>query len=482
MPLTLRGTAVVALLGASLVLASFADPSLGASGQVEPAPVAWQLSKITLDLELIYDKPILAGTATLSLENAGTSPVREVPLLLNRLMSVVSVKAGNAATLPVESSVEVFTDEPMRQVRRATVHLPHPVSPGASVVIEVAYRGPLVGYAETGWLYVKDHLDPAFTILREEALAFPRVAVLSSRVNDLAVRRPFAFEGRITVPDTEVVATGGTLVSRQARPGGRAVYEFRGAEVPFLNITIAPYTVTTTDKATVYALPDDAQQAAAVQEAVRRALGLLEQWYGPLRDQPRIPIIEIPDGYGSQASLTAGIILESPAFRDRARLVTLYHELTHLWNAPDLDQPSPRWNEGLAMFLQYRLASELDGSTAGGAALDRARKRLCGEATPNSPLRRTPFVRFGADDLTDWSYPLGFLMFAALEKEIGRQALDASLRAYVQDRVRTGGTTRQLVETIEQGTSKNLQPFFDRWMFTTTWVDEVCAQGKGGRP
>ena len=72
-------------------------------------------------------------------------------------------------------------------------------------------------------------------------------------------------------------------------------------------------------------------------------------------------MIEIPEGFGSQASATAGIILDASAFGDQAQLPQLYHELSHFWNPRDLDVPSPRWNEGLAMYLQYRLARELDG-------------------------------------------------------------------------------------------------------------------------
>ena len=73
-------------------------------------------------------------------------------------------------------------------------------------------------------------------------------------------------------------------------------------------------------------------------------------------------MIEVPDGWGSQADVTC-ILQTAAAFRDPARLVEVYHEVSHLWNVPATDLPSPRWDEGLATFLQFRMADERDGTT-----------------------------------------------------------------------------------------------------------------------
>jgi aminopeptidase N len=186
-------------------------------------------------------------------------------------------------------------------------------------------------------------------------------------------------------------------------------------------------------------------------------------------------VIEIPEGFGSQASATAGIILDARAFRDRAELPQLYHELSHFWNPRDLDVPSPRWNEGLAMYLQYRLARELDGFAGTPAAIERARSRVCaGDA--RTRLERTPFLRFGAEGVTDFSYRVGFLMFSALEALLGPERLDAAIREYVQQRIARGGTTADLIAVISRASIPTPpDAFFRDWMETSAWVDPVCS-------
>ena len=457
----LRMAAVAALVAGALVVPAAArTPS---SSLVQ--------ARLDLDVAIDYAAPTLTGTARMTVLNASTAPVSEVPLLLNRLMRFGSARGDGGAPLAMSSEVVVFDDDPFRQVRAARVTLPRPLAPGQTTIVAVEFAGPLVGYTETGMRYVRDRIDPAFTILRIDAFAFPSIGVPSQRANRAALRRDFDFEARVDVPDHLTVATGGVLVSRT--PGAdpaRATFTFRGSGVPFLNIAIAPYSKTEAPGLTIYALPDDAARGAQVQEATASAFRLLEQWYGPRPSSASVAIIEIPTGFGSQAGVTAGIILDAAAFTDRAQLPQLYHELTHLWNPPDADAPSPRWNEGLATYLQYRLARELDGSTSTPAGLQRTRERVCGDDRPKT----IAFAAYGAHEMTDASYRVGFLMFSVLERMVGVQALDRGLRAYVASHAR-GGTTSVLATALDDASPLDLTPFFDDWLFTPGWFGVVCG-------
>ncbi len=441
-----------------------------ASAQTTPCPLVQ--TRIDLQVDIDYAAPRLAGTATLTVLNPSDTPAHEVPLLLNRLMRVGPARGSGGAALAIASDVVVFEDDPFRQVRTARIHLPHPLARGQTTSVTVDFSGPLVGYTEAGMLYVRDRIDPAFTILRTDAFAFPTLGVASQRANRAAPRRDFAFEAHVTAPDDLTVATGGQLVGRApARAPGRATSTFRGAGVPFLNIAIAPYTRSDSPGLAIYALPDDASGAAQVHAAAAGAFRLLERWYGARPTDTAVTIIEIPAGFGSQASVTGGIILDAAAFRDRGQLPQLYHELSHLWNAPDDDPPSSRWNEGLAVYLQYRLARELDGYAATAAALQRTRDRACGDGR----LKSVAFAGYGAHELTDASYRVGFLMFTVLERLVGVEALDAGLRAYLSAHATGGGSVSALAGALDDASPMELKPFFDDWLFTTAWFGTVCG-------
>jgi aminopeptidase N len=68
------------------------------------------------------------------------------------------------------------------------------------------------------------------------------------------------------------------------------------------------------------------------------------------------------------------------------------------------------------------------------------------------------------------------LMFSALDTLVGQGNLDAGLRAYIQNHLAGGGTTEQLVASLNHAASPaDLAGFFRDWVFTTGWVDRVCS-------
>ena len=161
---------------------------------------------------------------------------------------------------------------------------------------------------------------------------------------------------------------------------------------------------------------------------------------------------------------------------DRAQLPQLYHELSHFWNPRDLDVPSPRWNEGLATYLQYRLARELDGFAGTAAAIERASSRVCAGET-RARLERTPFARFGAEGVTDFSYRVGFLMFTALEALVGPERArrrGPGVRPGPHGEGRHDGRSDR-GHLPRRRSTKAFGAFFRDWMETSAWVGPVCS-------
>lgn len=430
------------------------------------------MTRLELDLRVNYEARSLGGTATLTIRNTGATAISEVHLLLNRLMTASRVMQANRA-LPLRQDVVVFSDDPSRQVTLVNVPLARPLVAGDSATLAVTYSGVLTGYTETGSLYIRDHVSPEFTIIREDAYAFPVVGGPSLKAMRSAPRQAFHFSARIAVPAGSVVAMGGSRGSR-SDADSVSTWSYRSTEpVPFLNITIAPYRVTEGTGFRLFAFPEDSAGATVVSAAVTNALRILATWYGPLVRQPDIAVMEIPEGFGSQASLSAGIILTADAFRDRSQLRQLYHELSHLWNPTDTDVPSPRWNEGLATFLQWRLAAELDGWSDWSSRLETAAQSLLRRCTATNCATR-PLADYGRAGMTDLSYTAGFLMFAALYQTLGADTFDRTYREFLQASRTTGAAAADLARAFRSADGRS-EKILDEWLFTTRWHARLAA-------
>jgi hypothetical protein len=447
-------------------------------GSTTPAVAVLQdalplLTHLDLAVGVDYETGRIRGTATLTLHNRSSSTLARVPLLLNRLMRVEAVHDEEGRSLLLRQSVVVFDDLPKLQVNAIDLDLADPLPPDRTVRLAVSYEGHLVGYTEVGMRYTQDRVQRDFTILREDVYAFPVVGVPNARAMRTAARAPFGYGVSATVPEDLVVATGGEPVGRTAADG-MATWRFRSRDpAPFLIVAIAPYGIAEADGLRIYHFPEDADGAAMVLEASRRAASRYGEIFGPLHRPMVLNVMQVPEGWGSQASLAGGIIQEAGAFRDRDQLQELYHELSHLWNALDLDTPSPRWNEGLATFFEGRMARELDGWEGEMADLQQVATRLLTRCSPDQPCGSIPMRRYGEERMTGLSYSVGYLMFATLYHTLGEPTFDRALRQHFQAHQVAGTRTDDLVRMFIDVGGPPARRVFDDWLESTAWVDRL---------
>lgn len=441
------------------------------SQQQGPEPV--RARDVALDLSIDPSGERLSGSMTLDVENWTKKPASRVSFLLNRLMEASAVRDGTGAPLHFTQDVVRFRDTPMRQVTQILVDLRTPVAPGGHTLVRVDYAGNLVGYTEVGWLYVKDRIDTAFTIIRSDALAFPVIGGLSDAANRRIPTGLFTYRASVRVPSKYLVASGGTL-SRTINGDGTITWTYvSGGPSPFMNIAVAPFDTLVDGGVRLFYFAPDSLGARRLMSGAKTALSLLNAWFGPLHSPVNLTITEIPDGWGSQASLVGGIIQSAAAFKDEARLGELYHELSHLWNVPDLENPSPRWNEGYAMFMQDLLRERVD---AWGKRQESETQNVATVKkfiATDSTLRRVPMIDYGAAAMTDKSYWVGELMFATLFDLVGQAEFNKIVGGYYQ-RFATGGTTRDLIAVAKRTSSRDLTTFFDDWILTPHWAEVVA--------
>jgi aminopeptidase N len=277
------------------------------------------------------------------------------------------------------------------------------------------------------------------------------------------------------VPESHVVANGGVLVERTVRQG-QATYVYRNLKPAWrMDFAIARFGTLEDPGLRVFHLPEDRAGAKRVLEAARASMALYKEWFGPLRNAPEFTVIEIPDGWGSQADVTS-ILQAAAAFRDPASLHEVYHEISHLWNVPSLDRPACRWNEGLASFLEDLTQEKLDGNPLLDKSAARIAQKLIGRAGEEPRLKSVPMIDYGKQEMTGYSYSAGMLMFYVLYRLVGQESFNAIVGSYYQKYQATGATTEQFVHNAQTAGGRDLSAFFDDWLSSPRWY-EILASG-----
>lgn len=426
-------------------------------------------TRYEIDVEVDYEAELIRGEVRLVVENVSSEPAAAVPLLLYRLMSVTSAEDETGHPLEVSEKVLSFEDWPKLQVTYAEVALPAALTPGASTVLVIRYSGHLLGYAETGMRYVQDRVDPQFTIIRPDALAYPMVGYPCLSVNRAASLPSFDYRARVTVPESLTVANGGELIGRDVA-NGRATYEYRSRGSAWrMDFAIAKYGTLASGEHRVFYLPGDSVGGARVLAALESSLDLFSNWFGPLAEDRGLTVIEIPDGWGSQQDVTT-IIQSAAAFKDPERSRELYHEVSHFWNVPPLDAPSPRWNEGLASFVEEVATERIEGRRVVdkevGATINRLRATL--ERRPE--LRTVRLVDYGRENMTDYSYSVGMVFFAVLYELVGHDMFGEIVGGFYVRYQSSGATTDDFSDYASSAAGIDLGPLFRDWLYSTRWT------------
>lgn len=432
-------------------------------------PITLVLQDLYLAVTPNYDNGSLSGMATLTLRNEGQKPVDIVPLQLGRLMHVLEVSDGAGDALEYNQDIVVYSDEPRLQVNQFRVTLNEQLHHGSSARVRVKYTGVLVGYTEVGWRYVRDHVNREFTILREDAFAFPVLGNPSMAARRATPSGEFTFSAEVTVPDDLVVSLG-TAESEIRESEGKRTWVFRSeAAIPFLNIAIGQYVRITERGITVSYFKEDAEGAQRLLSVLHRVIDKYNGWFGALKERPEFSLTEIPEGWGSQSSLTAGVILTSDSFKVSRAPIGLYHELAHLWHPHTLDFPSSRWTEGFATFLQYRMAQDL-GEADLDERVERVWHRLADEIESDAKLESVPMIDYGKHLLTDSSYTVGCCLFYALYAAIGERQFDGVLGKFFNKHREDGATTEDFKKTIVASGGQTEQ-ILERWLYSTEWAE-----------
>ena len=429
-----------------------------------------------LDIRIDYENRKLKAICGLTVLNTTEEDGKIIPILLYRLMKVTSIKDERGNALVYTQKVLSFEDREKYQVNYLEVIPARKLLKGDSCKLIIEYQGYLFGYVETGMGYVKDKIDPEFTILRPDCNAYPELGYPSEKVNRLAGFAPsFNYIVKIHVPDSLVVVNGGALISRDTK-NGYSTYIYRNTKPAWrIDIAIGRYKIIETPLLKIYYLEQDYAGAETVFRYAMRTLTMYSEWWGKLKESKTFSVIEIPSGYGSQADETC-ILQTADVFTDSTQMRQLYHELSHLWNVSSNDKYYPRWNEGLATFVEYLTVEKLENRLYLDYVSDWYLKLVRKEIDSDSLLRVTPLIDFGKKGIETYSYEVGMIMFHVLYKVMGANDFNKCIRTYYSDYYLTGATTGEFVATAKKISGTFLSNFFDDWIFSTKYTEYIKSE------
>jgi hypothetical protein len=421
-----------------------------------------------LDVRLDLERQRMDATVRLRLRNDNTQPVSTASLLLYRLLDVRGVRDAAGVRRDFSQRVVTFGDFSKLQANQILIPLAPALAPGQEITLELQYGGHVLGYAETGMLYVQDRIDTTYTMLREDTYAYPQPGYPSQALNRRAGLPEYTYRARITVPSSHSVANGGALVKRDA-DAATVSYNYRSIKPSWrMDFAVARFTTLARGDLTVFHLPEDSTGARRILEAMSRTLTTYTRWFGPLHGPSPFAVIEIPDGWGSQADATS-ILQSAAAFRDPRRTSELYHEISHLWNVPSADTPSPRWDEGLATFLEDVTGDSLAGTATTDSSAMRVARWLAGRVATDSALRTVAPSDYGAREMTGFSYWVGALTFYGLYRLVGHETFCRIIGEYYRRYAEGGGSTAAFVRVVNELSPIDLTSYVDDWLFSSRW-------------
>jgi len=420
-----------------------------------------------LDYRVDYESKKLYCEGELTVLNPAREPAGRIPLLLYRLLTLKSVTDQDGASLPFVHTVVSFSDWEQLQVNFIEVSLIKKIEKDEIRTIRFRYEGYLAGYMEA-MRYVKDRIDKDYTVLRTETFAYPVVGYPSWRVNRAAGFQKFDYLLKVTVPDNLVVANGGYFLDKSTQDG-MVTYSYRNIKPAWrIDAAITRYDLLESGKNRIFYFPEDSLGARQAMTVLNQTLDLFTEWFGPLQDYHGFSIIEVPDGYGSQADVTT-ILQTAGTFTNPDKLYDLYHEISHQWNVTALDPAPPRFeSEGLAMLLQHRVQELLENKEgAVKQAVEKYINRVRSAYEKNPTYQHIPMIDHGKEDITDLSYTKGMLFFNVLYELMGEESFNQVMGSFYQRYYTKGATAEDFITHCKQESKVDLTRVFDDWIYGT---------------
>jgi leukotriene A-4 hydrolase/aminopeptidase len=377
-----------------------------------------RVKNIDLDLEVLFERKVIRGTAVLDLERTGPNPVQ----LDTRDLKIEAVTVG-VNDVPYELA-------PADRIlgSKLTIHLPE-----GSHQVSIRYET-APGATALQWL------TPSQTAGKKEPFLFTQSQAIHARSwipcqDSPAVRQ--TFRARVRIPENLTAVMGAKAVSSQP---GEYRFQMR-LPIPSYLIALAVGDLkfqTMGTRTGVWAEPSVLEAAAKEFEDTEKMLEAAESLYGPYRWE-RYDILVLPPSFPFGGMENPMLTFATPTIiaGDKSLVSLISHELAHSWSGNLVTNASwaDFWlNEGFTVYVERRIQEKVYGARRAGmeAVLGRSDlERDLEKLPPPEQILHIDLTGRDPDDgATDVPYEKGALFLRTLEEAFGRQKLDEFLRAY----------------------------------------------------
>lgn len=431
---------------------------------------AADLPKVThydLLVHIVPSEERLSAKAQITVSNPTATAWREIPFLLYRLLAVDGAEDEHGTPLAYRQTVVSLSDEKNCQVNHVAVTLREPLPAGGTTKITLKYSGAIFGYPEV-MHYVREHIGEDYTLLRLDAFAYPVLAEPSFRSFIATVDALFTYDLEITVPRGTQVACGG-LPHGTSIDEGTETFRFASRVPTFrMDIAAAKFKVVKNDAGnlTVYALPEDEAGGPNLLKEMQRVIAFYTSRFGPSPKAAAYTVIEVPEGYGSQAS-DFYILLVAGGFKDPKRVSEVYHEIGHAWNPkikPEVQRT--RWfDEAFASYFEALALREFEGQKAFDDQMAGYRERFRRDAQKDSRHATTPIAEYGKEELGENSYTKGAWSLYVLNQIVGEEGFNQIVRTLLGEFSDHPTDFKDFQDVVARVSQRDLSRFYQEWIF-----------------
>lgn len=410
---------------ASNVAAAPAGGSRDAHSYSNPQDV--RVTHVDLDLDVLFDRRVLQGTATLSLERS--RPESGALILDTRALDIA--KAEDSADGRTWAETKFDLGPPHKILGSALIVLLHPKAD--RVRLTYATRPEASGLQ---WL------DASMTAGKRQPYLFSQSEAIHARswipIQDSPQVR-LTYAATIRTPKDLTAVMGAARVGGPERTG---VWRFEMPQriPPYLiaiavgDLVFAPLG----ERTGVWAEPPVLDRAAAEFAETEKMMQAAERLFGSYR-WDRYDILVLPPSFPFGGMENPRLTFATPTILagDRSLVSLVAHELAHSWSGNLVTNATWRdfWlNEGFTTYIERRIQEEVFGREREEMEAVLGRQDLEAELARFAPGDQVLHIELGGRDPDDAAtrvpYEKGALFLRLLEETFGRQDFDRFLHGY----------------------------------------------------